>query len=231
CCVNQDTILDSHFLLEGLAVLENHPEVVGVNTNMIMPWVLSVEGFRKKPKEEIPTYEYQLTPYGFTQYVRVKPSVRETGFLTGGGFFLRRAALQEGEELFDSRLHMYCEDTELSLRLRKRGGRLMYAPKAILFHSQTTKNVRSFGELKKLLRITWNRFYVLSKHFRPVEFLEHYPLYLVGIVKKMEYLGLQKSKRCLAYFVGVCFTIPFSILLPYWLWHSYTSFKESRYTG
>lgn len=230
CCVNQDTVLDSHFLLEGLAVLESYPDVVGINTNMIMPWILSFEDLQRMARDDIPAYEYQLTSYGFAQYVRVETVLRETNFLTGGGFFLRRSALEEGEELFDPGLHMYCEDTELSLRLRKRGGRLMYAPKAILFHSQTTKNVRSFGELKKLLRITWNRFYVLSKHFRPVEFLKHYPLYLVGIVKKMEHLGLQKSKRYLAYFVGICFTIPFSIILPYWLWHSYNCFKESRYT-
>jgi GT2 family glycosyltransferase len=231
CCVNQDTILDSDFLIEGLNLLESYPEAVGINTNMIMPWIVSFEDLQNMARKDIPAYEYQLTSYGSTRYVRVKPIVRETNFLTGGGFFLRRSALEEGEELFDPGIHMYCEDTELSLRLRKRGGRLMYAPKAILFHSQTTKNVRSFGELKKLLKITWNRFYVLSKHSRPIGFLTHYPLYLVGIVKKMEYLGLQRPKRCLAYFVGVCFTIPFSILLPYWLWHSYTSFKQSHYTA
>ena len=230
CCVNQDTILDSDFLMEGLDILESYPEVVGINTNMIMPWILSLEELQKMSRKDIPTYEYQLTSYGSTRYVRVKPIVRETNFLTGGGFFLRRSALKEGEELFDPEIQMYCEDTELTLRLKKRGGTIMYAPRSIIFHHQAEKTASSFGELKKLLKITWNRFYVLSKHFRPVEFLEHYPLYLVGIVKKMEYLGLQKPKRGLAYFVGLCVTLPFSILLPYWLWHSYTSFKQSRST-
>ena len=226
CCVNQDTILDSDFLLEPLAVLESRPDVVGINTNMIMPWVLSLDDFQRTPHEDLPTYEYQLSSYGSTRYVRVKPIVRETNFLTGGGFFVRRSALKEGEELFDPAIQMYCEDTELALRLKNRGGTLTYTPKSIIFHCQAPKKLRSFGEMKKLLKITWNRFYVLSKHFRPVEFLNHYPLYLVGIVKKVQYLGLQKSKRCLAYSVGICFTIPFSILLPYWLWRSYTSFRE-----
>jgi GT2 family glycosyltransferase len=228
CCVNQDTILDSCFLIEGLTILENHTEVVGINTNMIMPWVLSLEDFQKKSREDIPAYEYQLTPYGFTQYVRVKPSVRETDFLTGGGFFLRRAALEEGEELFDPRLHMYCEDTELSLRLRKRGGTLMYAPKSIIFHYQAPKKVDSLYEIKKLLKVTWNRFYVLSKHSFPMDFLKNYPLYLLGITKKMDHLGLPKSKGFLAYLVGGCLTIPFSSLLPYWLLRSLCFLKESR---
>jgi GT2 family glycosyltransferase len=168
-------------------------------------------------REDIPAYEYQLTLYGFAQYVQVEPVFRETNFLTGGGFFLRRSALEEGEELFDPAIHMYCEDTELSLRLRKRGGRLMYAPKAILFHSQPAKKTKSFGELKKLLKITWNRFYVLSKYSHPMDFLKHYPLYLAGIVKKMDHLGLPKSKRFQAYLTGVGLTVPFFFLLPYWL--------------
>lgn len=228
CCVNQDTILDSQFLLEGLAILENHPEVVGINTNMIMPWVLSLEDFQKKSREDIPTYEYQLTSYGFVQYVGVEAVIRETNFLTGGGFFIRRSSLKEKEDLFDPKIHMYCEDTELSLRLRKRGGILMYAPKSIIFHCQAPKKAGSFRDLKKLLKITWNRFYVLSKHSFPMDFLKHYPLYLIGITKKMDHLGLPKSKGFLAYLVGGCLTIPFSSLLPYWLLCSLCFLKESR---
>jgi GT2 family glycosyltransferase len=153
--------------------------------------------------------------------------VRETNFLTGGGFFLRRSALKEGEELFDPGIQMYCEDTELALRLKKRGGTLMYAPKSIIFHRQAAKKARSFGELKKLLKITWNRFYVLSKHSRPIGFLRHYPLYLMGIVGKMEHLGLTRSKKFPAYLIGGCLTLGFLSLLPYWVWHSHISTKEN----
>jgi GT2 family glycosyltransferase len=225
CCVNQDTILDSHFLLEGLAVLESYPDVVGVNTNMIMPWVLSLGDFKRTNYEDLGAYEYQLTAYGFTRYVRVDPILRQTNFLTGGGFFLRRSALKEGETLFDPRIQMYCEDTELVLRLKKRGGILMYAPKSIIFHCQAAKKAESFGELKKLLTITWTRFYVLSKHSRPMGFLRYYPLYLVGIAKKMDHLGLPSSKKFQAYFIGGCLALVFLFFLPYWLWHSHVSKK------
>jgi GT2 family glycosyltransferase len=221
CCVNQDTILDSHFLLEGLNVLERHPDVVGVNTNMIMPWIFSLEDFQEVSREDIPAYEYRLTPYGITEYVAVERVVTETNFLTGGGFFLRRSALIKEDELFNPRIRMYCEDTDLSLRLRKRGGKLMYAPKSILFHNQMTKKAESFSEISKAFKITWNRFYVLSCHFPPLSFLKHYPLYVWGIVRKMDYLGLPSSRKFLAYFAGGFLTIPFFAFLPYWLWHSF----------
>ncbi len=230
CCVNQDTILDSSFVIEGLDVLQRDPEVVGVNTNMIMPWVLSLEGFQKISRKDIPTYEYRLTPYGFTEYVPVEPFVTETNFLTGGGFFLRRSALTEQEKLFDPSIDMYCEDTELSLRLKKRGGKLLYAPNSILFHNQISKKAASVRDVNKLFKITWNRFYVLSKHSSPRNFLKRYPLYLFGIVKKMDYLGLSKSKKFVAYFVGGCLTIPFTPFLPYWLWRSFMFIKENRIT-
>ena len=221
CCVNQDTILDTRFLVEGLNALEIRPEVAGVNTNMIMPWVLSLEDFRNTPGESLPAYAYQLTPYGFTKYVPVEPALWKTNFLTGGGFFLRRSALGGEELLFDSHIRMYCEDTELSLRLVRQGFKLMYTPKAVLYHNQTIKKGRSFGEVDKLFKITWNRFHVLSRHLSTRDFLRNYPLYLWGIVRKMDYLGLPSQKRIVAYFAGLLLIAAFSVLLPYWLWHSF----------
>ena len=174
----------------------------------------------QRPAQELPSYEYQLTPYGFAQYVRVDTVVRETNFLTGGGFFIRRSALREDETLFDPQIHMYCEDTELSLRLRGRGGRLLYCPGALLYHHQIPKNVGSFGALKKLLKITWNRFYVLSKHATPMDFLARFPLYLFGLVAKMGHLGIPASREPFLFLAGACLALPFSSLLPYWLWHA-----------
>lgn len=225
CGVNLDTVLDKNFMLEGLAALEKHSDAVGVNTNMIMPWVMTLEDFRntppeKLPAEKLPAYEYQLTRYGFAQYVPVEPVMRETNFMTGGGFFLKRSALREGEELFDPDLSMYCEDTELSLRLRNRGGTIMYAPKATLYHNHSPIKAGSLGELKKLFSITWNRFYVMARHHTPWDFFKHYPLYVWGILRKMEYLGLPPKKKPLAYLAGGCLAVPFSLLMPYWLWRS-----------
>ena len=220
CGVNQDTVLEECFLLEGLLVLEKHPEAIGVNTNMIMPWVMSFKEFINTPPELMPAYEYQLTNFGYARYASVKPITRKTNLIQGGGFFLRRSALRKGENLFDPNIYMYCEDSELSLRLTKQGKILLYAPKATLFHNQKAKETRTVNDFKKLVKVTWTRFYVMSKHHGPGYFTRSFPLYIWGIVKKMDYLGLPVSKRLLAYLSGGCLAIPFFILFPYWLWCS-----------
>ena len=137
CCVNQDTLLHPRFVVEGVGILQQDPQVVGVNTNMIMPWVMSLEQFRKTTSQnDFPAYEYQLTPYGFVRYVEVAQAPHVTNFMTGGGFFVRRSIVQEDGYLFDPVLDMYCEDTELSLRVQRRGGSIAYCPQAIQRHYQ-----------------------------------------------------------------------------------------------
>jgi GT2 family glycosyltransferase len=225
CCLNQDTKLERNFLLEGLSLLEQNQRAVGLNTNMIMPWVMSLEEFSEKPVEDFPAYEYQLTRYGFVQYVQVDPVARETDFMTGGGFFLRRSALEEGEELFDPRIRMYCEDTELSMRLTERGCILLYAPKAVIYHNQIAKRIKSLNELKKLFMVTWNRFLVLSLHHRPLSLASRYILYLWGITRKMGFLGISEKKMRAAYIASIMIALFFLFLLPYWLMRS--SFSSS----
>jgi GT2 family glycosyltransferase len=220
CFVNQDSVLKKNFLLEGLAALKSHPDAVGVNTNMIMPWVMSLENFRSLQPEDLPSFEYRLTPFGIIEYTSVEKVMRETNFMTGGGFFLISSALSKGEKLFDPGVYMYCEDNELSLRLRNRGGKIIYSPKAILYHNHAPIKASTLRELKKFMRITWNRFYVMARHNTPWEFLRHYPLYVWGISKKMNYLGLPPKKKLLAYLAGGCLAVPFSLLLPYWFWLS-----------
>lgn len=221
CFINQDSVLEKNFLLEGLAALNRHPDAVGVNTNMVMPWVMSLEDFKSKRTEDLPSFEYQLTPYGFVQYVSVEKIMKETNFMTGGGFFLKNSALKGGERLFDPSINMYCEDTELSLRLRNRGGKIIYAPKAILYHNHAPIKAGPLRELKKLVVVTWNRFYVMARHHTPLEFLRHYHLYVWGISEKMKFLGLPPEKELPARLVGGFFAIPFILLLPYWLWRSF----------
>ena len=220
CCVNQDTILHSDFLVEAINILKSNPDVVGINSNMIMPWILTPDEFRKMEKNNFPYYAYQLTTYGFAEYVPVEPVVRETNFITGGGFFLRRSALMENEELFDASIHMYCEDTELSLRLTRRGGKLMYAPAAVIYHNQAEKKLGSLKSFIKLFKITWTRFHVLAGNFSPFYFCLRYPVFLWGIVKKMDSLGLEGTRRFMAFGAGMGLSVIFIPILPYWIIHS-----------
>lgn len=55
--------------------------------------------------------------------------------LSGGVFMLRRAALTPGELPFDPRFFMYYEDSDLCLRLRRRGADMAVVPSAIAVHA------------------------------------------------------------------------------------------------
>ena len=48
CCLNQDTIITAGFVREALNVIDNDLSVAGVNTNMIMPWIMDKDEFLEK---------------------------------------------------------------------------------------------------------------------------------------------------------------------------------------
>lgn len=217
CCLNQDTILTPEFIKKGLSALADRPNVAGINTNMIMPWIMDKPMFQTRAAfRTLPTYEYQLTKYGFAGYFEVDPTRHATSFMTGGAFFLRRSALLEGEALFDPTLHMYCEDTDLSLRLTERGNTLLYEPGAALFHNQIAKHLSARSALYKLFSITGKRFQVLARHLGQGRFIKSYPLYLIGIIKKNSHMGLSASAQAFAFFPSLLVALIFLFLLPVW---------------
>lgn len=220
CCVNQDTILHPGFIVEGVRLLQQDQQVVGVNSNMIMPWIMSIEQFRKKDQKEIPAYEYQLTPYGFARYVAVEKTSRQANFMTGGGFFIRRSIIPQNGYLFDPEIDMYCEDTELSLRLQLLGGKIMYCSKAIIYHNQLPRKAVTFAQLVKLIRVTRNRFGLFARINSPALFSLKYPFYLSGILLKMSSLGFSSQKKIIAYFAGGWIAFLFLLLFPYWFMYS-----------
>lgn len=216
CCVNQDTVLHPEFITKSLQVLDIDSSVMGINSNMIMPWVMSLEQFKKWDKEDFPAHEYQLTPYGFARYVAVDGGQHATNFMTGGGFFVRMSSISQDNYLFDPEIDMYCEDTELSLRIQKRGGGIVYSPESIIYHNQHPRQARGLGELFKLVKVTFNRFSLFSRIKSPFALVKMYPLLLAGIVRKIAYLGLPTGKEVAAYMVSGGVTLLFFCLFPYW---------------
>ncbi len=59
--------------------------------------------------------------------------VEETDFATGTCMFITRKVLKE-VGMFDEKYFMYYEDTDLSVKAKKAGFKVMYVPKAILWH-------------------------------------------------------------------------------------------------
>ena len=221
CCINQDTIAHPLFIAEAIDLFLNDPDISGINTNMIMPWVMPIERFKNSRNDDIPAYEFKLTPYGFVEYQPAARTSHLSNFMTGGAFFVRRAALPYRDYLFNPNIDMYCEDSDLSLRMLEDQRKLVYSPLSIIYHNQAPRKADKISELLKLMKITRNRFALFSSINRPLAFSRKYPLLLIGIIKKTAHLGLPANKITAAYIVNTGVAMLFLCLYPYWLIQSF----------
>jgi len=75
----------------------------------------------------------QRTPDRYGRRIWASSTPRLVDWATGACLLLRRAALH-GEPLFDPRFFMYSEETDLCLRLRRRGYGTLFVPQATAVH-------------------------------------------------------------------------------------------------
>ena len=97
----------------------------------------------------------------------------------GAAMILSKRALDE-VGLFDSKFYVYCEDVDLSWRIRLKGYKIVLLPKAKVYHrvsAVTSKNIDKFNlELKWHIRK--NRIATLIKNYSPGNLLRYLPIIL-----------------------------------------------------
>ncbi|MBY6203106.1 glycosyltransferase [Maritalea mobilis] len=94
-------------------------------------WVVNNAGSHEKSEDVIADRgfgEYDVGQYDTDEDVR---------YLCGGSFLINRTALK-GLPLFIGDLFAYYEDTELSVRLRRDGYNIGYAPKSVVYHKHAS---------------------------------------------------------------------------------------------
>ena len=74
---------------------------------------------------------------------------REVGMLSGAAMLLKREVLEEVGG-FDERFHMYGEDNEWCLRIRRAGWRLIFVPEAVVKHLGAASSLKRWDSLEKL---------------------------------------------------------------------------------
>ena len=74
---------------------------------------------------------------------------REVGMLSGAAILVRREVIDEVGG-FDERFHMYGEDNEWCLRIRRAGWRLLFEPAAVVMHHGAASSVKRWDSLEKL---------------------------------------------------------------------------------
>ena len=81
--------------------------------------------------DDIAAWEFRQIPYEHPKIY--DPISLETGWMSGAAFCIRRKCFNEING-FDKKLFMYCEDVDLSWRLRSKGFRLLYCPQINISH-------------------------------------------------------------------------------------------------
>lgn len=74
---------------------------------------------------------------------------REVGMLSGAAMLLKREVL-DGAGGFDERFHMYGEDNEWCVRIRRAGWRLVFVPEAVVMHLGAASSLKRWDSLEKL---------------------------------------------------------------------------------
>src|SRR5262249_50641042 len=83
--------------------------------------------------------------------------------LCGCAMLIRRSVLHDNEPLFAAKFFAYFEDTDLSLRIRRKGYRLAYCPKSVVYHRHASTSAENSAFFRYY--VNRNRILFYALHF------------------------------------------------------------------
>lgn len=156
--INPDITLHSDVISKMCDYLDNHEDVM-----MITPKILNEDGTQQYLPKYCPSIRYviisKLKPFRYlrkryTREMEELSAPTEVEFCTGC-FFLMRSRDFKALSGFDDRFFMYCEDADLSRRVRKSGKIIFYPPVSVThkWKRDNTGNIKGvFRFLSSLLK-------------------------------------------------------------------------------
>ncbi len=176
---NEDTDVDSDYLLRAVERAERDPQVACVQSLILLGDERALvnscgnafhylgfgysRGYRWSKEEALRVLDRER---------KINPDL-EIGYASGAAVLVRMAAL-EGEPLFDERFFSYHEDTDLCLRLRLRGWKTVIEPTSIVWHYY------EFAKAK--INFYWmerNRYVLVFSYYRPWTLFMFMPILIV----------------------------------------------------
>ncbi len=106
---------------------------------------------------------------------------REVDWATGCAVLMKCEVLRE-TGLFDESFFGNGEDLDLSLRIRKAGYQIWYAPNAKLWHKEGVDYRKNVGEQMRKFTGTRNSLYVMYKHATSVQWITFIPNFIIRYV-------------------------------------------------
>lgn len=142
--LNNDVRVDKNLVIEFLKVAKKYKKVGAISPKIYFEKGYEFHKDRYKKDElgrviwyaggNIDWDNVYGTPRGIDEVDEGQyEKVEETDYATGTAMFLSAKALKQ-VGVFYAKYFMYLEDTDLSVRMEKAGWRVMYAPKAIVWH-------------------------------------------------------------------------------------------------
>lgn len=176
--LNPDAFLSPRFIERAIAFLENsdHKQYGAVTGTTLHYDIESDAPTGKVDTTGVFFHWYghwydrgQGEPYQPEKYQQPE----EIPAICGAIFFCRMKALNtvriNGQEVFDSSFHMYKEDIDLSIRLRKQGWKLLFLPHLIAYHCRGWDPERKRMPRQMRLNSAWNEFRIHLREMAPVK--------------------------------------------------------------
>jgi len=116
----------------------------------------------------------------------------ETGFASGAALFIKKEVIQK-IGLLDEKYFLYYEDADWCVRAKKAGFKIVFEPRAIVYHQEST--VTKKGSPNYYYYFTRNRLYFIAKFFNPLKALWLYFLETLRAIKNIVKLFNKSEKE------------------------------------
>jgi GT2 family glycosyltransferase len=173
--LNQDTLVGRSWL-SGLADAIRVQKYDACCSNMLLPRNEEFSGL-DRINSPLEVHFYELTRYGYVvqETAPCSGKVVPTRFISGASFIISRGVLSKLGYLFEERMGMYCEDTELALRMGKAGFRLGVVPQSVVYHFSSFSFALHEKNVRKNFLMSRNRILAYWLTSSASEFLTMFP--------------------------------------------------------
>ena len=156
--INPDIHVDMDAMKVLAEYLEDHEDA-----GLVTPRILNTDGTEQYLPKYCPTIRYVFISklpgfrYIRRRYTRADEELSEPTdieFCTGC-FFGARTKYMKRMKGFSNRFFMYCEDTDLSQRVRQDGKKIVFCPDALVYHNWNRENT---GNIRGIFRFLHSLF-------------------------------------------------------------------------
>lgn len=190
--LNNDTIVDKHYVAEMIKAISCSPRIFSVSSKMIQmhhPNLIDSAGDL-----------YTVLGWGVCRgagYSTTNYTKSDEIFSACAGAAIYRCSIFKKIGLFDEHYFAYMEDVDIGYRARIYGYKNVYCPTALVYHVGSGTSGSKYNSFKVKL-LTRNNIYLNYKNTPIVQLILNFPALLIGqLVKYLFFIRIGFGKDCL----------------------------------